>query len=112
MKKTFSITTDPEGNYKKAESAPVPFIPIQNVDIKARLLNGAGMRVDGTIDIDAEDGSPSNEAKSFTLIGEGDWCYVGKFKVNFGGEKFNLELSGMTTPPSPSVELSIEIEAW
>lgn len=111
-KKTFSITTDADGKYKKSESATVPFVPAKNIDVRARLLNGAGIRVDGSIDIDAVDGDPTNDPKPFTLIGEGDWFYVGKFRVNWGGEPFHLELSGMTSPAASDVQLSIEVEAW
>lgn len=110
--KTFSVTTDENGNYKNSQSASVPLVPVKNLDVKARLLNGAGIRIDGSIDIDAVDGSPTNEPKRFTLLGEGDWFYVGKFRVDFGVQSYQLELSGTTTPATPNTELSIEVEAW
>ena len=111
-----SVTTDNDGNFKASGEIDLPPVPIRNLDVKARLFDTDQVRIDVTIDIDATDGSPSNDPKRITVFGGGDnwgeWVYCGKFKINFGGEKFHYEISGTTTPPTLNTLLKFQIMVW
>lgn len=108
---TVSVKTDGSGNFKEIITIKLPWLPFVNyLDLKGELLSPPNVKVDGSIDIDATDGSPSNDQRPFLVaFGQGPYN-VGQFKVDGGNEEFRIEISGSTNPAQSNTVLTCAIE--
>lgn len=106
--KTITVTTDDNGAYSRTEvfNPPGPF-GITVKDLKAKLLSPADTTITGTIDVDAADGNPQNQAQDFT-ISTGEQISLGEWKLD-GGDNV-LVASGQTSPVRANTAVQLEIQ--
>lgn len=102
------VTTDNSGAYShtKVFNPPGPF-GIKINDLKARLLLPADTTITGTIDVDASDGNPQNQAQDFT-ISTGGQVSLGTWKLD--GENNVLVASGQTSPVRANTLVRLEVQ--
>ena len=105
---TVEVDTDSNGYFQKTVkyNPPGPF----NLTVKlaARLLHPEGITVQGDLDIDAADGNPSNQEKSF-VVKSGDRVDLGSWRLE-GGDNV-MVLNGRTQPKQANARLVVEVEA-
>ena len=68
VEQLFATTTDRDGAFSITRKVDPPGFWIDlDIQISATLVEPAGIAAVGTLDIDAEDGTPSNEQRAFRL---------------------------------------------
>lgn len=102
------IPTDDNGYFKQTTvfDPPGPF-PLR-VNLTVTMTEPAATEVLAALDIDAEDGNPTNQEKQF-VHATGDFVALGSWRLD-GGRNIDV-LRGRTTPSRPSTNLMVEIEA-
>lgn len=103
------VTTDENGGYSRREifNPPTPdFWPI-SVSLKAKLLSPDDTIITCTLDVDATDGKPANEAREFNLS-TGEQISLGTWKLD-GGDNIII-VSGQSSPIRPNSEFEFEFE--
>jgi len=105
---TVEGNTDQNGDLQRTEiyNPPGPFD--LRVRLAAKLLEPANTTVEGEVDIDAVDGSPSNQKKRFVLT-TGQQIPLGSWRLD--SRENIVVLTGKTTPQRPNTKLVVEIEA-
>lgn len=102
------VPTDANGYFHKTEkfNPPGPFN--LQIELRAALVGPPAARVEGQLDIDGADGSPSNQAKAF-VISTGEKANLGTWKLA-GGDNI-VVVSGRTEPKLPHSMLIVDLEA-
>jgi hypothetical protein len=102
------IKTDENGYFSKTVryNPPGPF-PIV-VRLSATLLDPFGTGLWGALDIDAEDGSPSNQKRSF-VAWHSEEVLLGSWRLD-GGENI-IVVNGKTKPKRANARLVLQIDA-
>ena len=100
--------TDQNGDLQKTVdfNPPGPFD--LRVSLAAKLLEPANTTVEGELDINAADGSPSNEPKRFVLTTD-QQTQLGSWRLD--SRENIIVLTGKTNPQRPNTKLVVEIEA-
>ena len=82
MSRTFEPPTDDNGYFSVTEKYdPKGWSPSFKIKIWVKLIEPNGTTIHGTLDIDADDGSPSNLARSFE-VASGQEEYLGRWTVD------------------------------
>jgi hypothetical protein len=105
---TVEGNTDQNGDLRETVNYNPPGPFDLRVSLAATLLEPANTTVEGELDIDAADGSPSNERKRFVLA-TGQQTQLGSWR--FDSRENIIILTGKTNPPRPNTKLVVEIEA-
>lgn len=102
------IRTNGNGYFQEsiAYNPPGPFD--LTVQLSGRLTSPERMRIRGTVDIDAADGSPTNQTKHFQAS-TGQQVSLGSWQLD-GGDNV-VRVAGQTIPPAPNTELTFELNA-
>ncbi len=102
------LETDDNGYLHKTHkyNPPGPFS--LSVELSAKIIQPAATTVQGELDIDATDGSPSNQKKAFRVT-TGGTCQLGSWRLD-GGDNV-IVLTGKTIPPQAKTKITFEIEA-
>ena len=111
--KTFpplSARTDANGYFSVTwKEDPPGFAWIEKrVHIWMTLLEPPGTSVHGTLDIDATDGTPSNQEKNFTAQ-SGQETSLGQWDLSLG--ETIVVVRGRTIPPAIDTALRVEVKA-
>jgi hypothetical protein len=107
-KVTVEISTDENGYFSKTVpfNPPGPF-PL-TVRLSATLLSPFATGVWANLDIDARDGSPSNQKRAF-VIWHSEAVQLGSWRLD-GGENI-IVVNGKTKPTRANARLVLEIDA-
>jgi hypothetical protein len=101
------VQTDENGSFKKSDTFRIPGTSPLTVQLTVRLQSPPALTVNGTLDIDATDGDPQNEGKSFALH-SGEQLSLGSWNL---GEGFNkMSVSGQTAPPLARGTLRFDVD--
>lgn len=102
------IDTDRNGYFSKTldYNPPGPFR--LTVSLAATLLSPFATLVRGELDIDAADGTPSNQKRAF-LAWHSEKVQLGSWRLD--GGKNIIVLNGKTRPKRPNCRLVVEIDA-
>ena len=106
-------TTDQNGYFgvtKVVDPENPLFVPDINVtvELRAKLISPEDVEVTGTLDIDAEDGNPSNMGKSFTMKSDEE-ISLGSWRISLG--RNILVVRGSTNPKVANGVLRAEVRA-
>ena len=102
------VRTDEYGRFHKTEKVNPPGWWEMTVELRAQLLEPSGTCVHGTLDIDAVDGDPSNNEKSFKVC-HGQTMPLGQWRVD-GGDNI-VVARGRTKPSRPNTWIRVELQA-
>lgn len=107
-KMTVDANTDRNGELQQTVhfNPPGPFN--LTVRLAAKLLEPANTTVEGELNIDAADGSPSNESKRF-VVATGQQTQLGSWRLDSGDNI--IVITGKTNPQRPNTKLVVEIDA-
>ena len=109
---TFTLTarTDANGYFAITETKdpPGPAWIEKSVSLWVTLMQPPDTRVQGTLDIDATDGKPSNQEKNFTAR-SGKETSLGEWDVSLG--ETVVVVRGRTTPPARDATLQVRVRA-
>lgn len=103
------VTTDENGAYNRQDifNPPTPdFWPVR-LSLKAKLLSPVDTTIISTLDVDAVDGNPQNDAREFRFSTD-EQISLGTWKLD-GGDNIII-VSGQTLPPLANTEVEIEFE--
>ena len=107
-KMTVEIRTDENGYFSKT----IPFNPpgpfALTVRLTATLLSPFATGLWGNLDIDAKDGSPSNQKRAF-VVWHSEAVQLGSWRLD-GGDNI-IVVSGKTKPRRANARLVLEIDA-
>lgn len=107
MEQLFATTTDRDGSFSITRKVDPPGFWIDlNVQISATLLEPAGVAAVGTLDIDAEDGTPSNEQRAFRLE-SGKKTSLGNWRVSL--DRNTIRVQGQTLPIRQNTALKVAV---
>ena len=99
--KAFTLVTKTDANgyfsVTRTEDPPGPAWIEMSVRLWVTLLEPQDTNIHGTLDIDAADGTPSNQEKNFTARSGKEAC-LGEWDLSFG--ETILVVHGRTTPPA------------
>lgn len=104
------ISTDNNGYFNQTTvfDPPGQFPFPLRVNLTVTMNEPVATEVIAVVDIDAEDGNPTNQEKQFVLA-TGDVVPLGSWRLD--GGKNIVVLRGRTMPSRPSTKLMVEIEA-
>jgi hypothetical protein len=107
--KPAKVTTDSNGAYHRQEifNPPGPDFFTIRVSLKAKLVSPADTTVICTLDVDAVDGKPQNDAQEFTFS-TGEQISLGTWKLDGGNNR--IVVSGQTSPSRADTEVEFEFE--
>lgn len=108
QKFTFQVQTDINGYFMHSSKIDPPGWWELNVDLTANLLEPAETTVNGILDIDADDGNPSNSEKKF-IIRQGEEISLGTWRLD--GGKNTIVIHGRTLPIASNSTVSVEVTA-
>lgn len=100
--------TDANGVFETTQTVNPPGPFGFTVELKAKLIAPAETTINGTLDSDAADGNPQNDAKDFT-ISAGETANLGEWRLD-GGNNI-IRITGQTEPARTNTEIEIEITA-
>ena len=101
-------TTDANGFFQQTKEFDSPLPLNCTVELTVKLLSPANLKIPGTVDIDAADGSPQNDPREF-ILEPGVPTSLGKWKID---RALNIVvISGKTLPPAPYTEIKVEATA-
>ena len=108
---TISFRTDHSGQFAHEDEVAVGLVPARSITVRARLLRPvSGVRLEGSLDVDARDGSPVNAPQRFVLSsGSRGWEEVGQFRVDFGGQRYRVRVFGAANPPVAYTDFEVRI---
>lgn len=101
------VVTNEEGAYQRVDHFNPPGWFDLTVELKATLLSPAATIIGGTVDIDAEDGHPQNQSKTFSLKTDQQES-LGEWHID-GGNNI-LSVSGQTEPVRANTEIEIKVD--
>lgn len=109
MEELIKAPTDQNGYFSVTKTVDPKGFWI-NVDVKlwATLVEPTDVVAVGTLDIDAEDGSPSNEEKKFRLE-SGKKTSLGNWKVSL--DRNIIRVQGRTLPKQANSVLKVKVQA-
>lgn len=105
---TLTVKTDANGKFQQTSRFDPPGPFDLRVALSGKLTSPPATRVDGVLDIDAADGTPSNQAKHFRAT-TGQLVSLGSWDLD-GGENI-VVLRGRTIPPRANSTLVFELDA-
>lgn len=105
---TVRVTTDANGSFTRQETFNPPGPFSLSVSIIVKLVSPVNTVLTGTVDVDADDGSPQNPSRDFS-ISSGQDVSLGTWNLDGGNNKFVT--SGQTSPVQPNTEVVLEVRA-
>lgn len=102
------LKTDSAGAFDERKTYNPPVIFPVTVKISVKLESPPGVKAKVSLDIDAEDGDPTNTEKTFE-ISTGETVDLGKWMLD-GGDNL-IVLKGTTNPPKRNAELGVKVIA-
>ena len=109
---TYETVTDDNGHFSIRKTIDPLFPPDlgaltdRAVELRAKLIEPAGIVVHATLDIDAADGTPSNQEKKFQATSNHE-ISLGTWSISMGQNI--LVVYGRTRPSVPNATLKVEV---